>query len=59
MSKNDPLLTFKQKMLRKKEIDQKLLDYLFVKNTKLGRFYLLPKMRKRMIKFNWKTNNTK
>lgn len=59
MSKNDPLLTFKQKMLRKKEIDQKLLDYLFVKNTKLGRFYLLPKMHKRMIKFNWKTNNTK
>lgn len=46
MSKNDPLLTFKQKMLRKKEIDQKLLDYLFVKNTKLGRFYLLPKMHK-------------
>ena len=36
------------KMLRKKEIDQKLYYYLLVKNPQLGRFYLLPKIHKRM-----------
>ena len=36
-------------MLGKKEIDKKLQDYLFVKNTKLGQFYLFPKMHKRII----------
>ena len=35
-------------MLRKKEIDKKLFNYLLVKNPQLGRFYLLPKIHKRM-----------
>ena len=35
-------------MLRKKEIDKKLFNYLLVKNPQLGRFYLLPKIHRRM-----------
>ena len=35
-------------MLRKKEKDKKLFSYLLVKNPQLGRFYLLPKIHKRM-----------
>ena len=35
-------------MLRKKEIDKKLFNYLLVKNPQFGRFYLLPKIHKRM-----------
>ena len=35
-------------MLRKKEIDKKLFNYLLVKNPQLGHFYLLPKIHKRM-----------
>ena len=36
-------------MLRKKEIDKKLFNYLLVKNPQLGRFYLLPKIHKKKI----------
>ena len=53
--KRDPLQDVTQKirntlldMLRKKEIDKKLFNYLLVKNLQLGRFYLLPKIHKRM-----------
>ncbi|MEO0686886.1 MAG: hypothetical protein AAFY76_18035 [Cyanobacteria bacterium J06649_11] len=35
-------------VLRKKEIDQKTLDYLMVNDPRLGRFYLLPKIHKRL-----------
>ena len=35
-------------MLRKKEIDKKLINYLLVRNPQLGRFYRLPKIHKRM-----------
>ena len=35
-------------MLRKKERDKKLFHYLLVKNPQLGRFYLLPKIHKRI-----------
>ena len=34
-------------MIRKKEIDEKLADYLYIKRRQLGRFYLLPKIHKR------------
>ena len=34
-------------MLRKKEIDKKLCEYLCIKRPPLGRFYLLPKIHKR------------
>ena len=34
--------------MRKKEIDQKTLDYLMVNDPRLGRFYLLPKIHKRL-----------
>ena len=53
--KRNPLQSVTQKirntlldMLRKKEIDKKLFNYLLVKNPQLGRFYLLPKIHKRM-----------
>ena len=53
--KRDPLQGVTQKirntlldMLRKKEIDKKLFNSLLVKNPQLGRFYLLPKIYKRM-----------
>ena len=53
--KRDPLQNVTQKirntlldMLRKKEIDKKLFNYLSVKNPQLGRFYLLPKIHKRV-----------
>ena len=36
-------------MVRKKEIDKKLADYLYIKRPQLGRFYLLPKIHKRTI----------
>ena len=35
-------------MLRKKERDKKLFHYLLGKNPQLGRFYLLPKIHKRI-----------
>ena len=35
-------------MLRKREIDKKLFNYLLVKNVQLERFYLLTKIHKRM-----------
>ena len=51
----DPLQDVTQKicttllnMLRKEEIDKKLLNYLLVKIPELRRFYLLPKIHKRM-----------
>ena len=34
-------------MIRKKEIDEKLADYLYIKRPQLGRFYLLSKIHKR------------
>ena len=34
-------------MIRKKEIDEKPADYLYIKRPQLGRFYLLPKIHKR------------
>ena len=34
-------------MMRKKEIDEKLADYLYIKRPQLGRFYLLAKIHKR------------
>ena len=33
-------------MLRKKEIETKVMEYLLVKRPQLGRFYLLPKIHK-------------
>ena len=35
-------------MIRKKEIDKKLADYPYIKRSQLGRFYLLPKIHKRI-----------
>ena len=53
--KRDPLQSVTQRirntlldMLRKKEIDKNLFNYLLVKNPQLRRFYLLPKINKRM-----------
>ena len=34
-------------MIRKKEVDEKPADYLYIKQPQLGRFYLLPKIHKR------------
>ena len=34
-------------MIKKKEIDEKLANYLYIKLPQLGRFYLLPKIHKR------------
>ena len=34
-------------MIRKKEIDKTLADYLYIKRLQLGRFYLLSKIHKR------------
>ena len=34
-------------LIRKKEIDEKLVDYLYFKRPQLGRFYLLQKIYKR------------
>ena len=34
-------------MVRKKEIETKVMEYLLVKRPQLGRFYLLPKIYKR------------
>ena len=34
-------------MIRKKEIDEKLADYLYIKRPQLGRFYLFSKIHKR------------
>ena len=33
--------------LNRKEIDKKIMDYLIMKKSQLGRFYLLPKTHKR------------
>ena len=53
--KSDPLTDTNKKiktvltnMLKKKEIDKKLYDYLFIKRPQLGKFYLLPKIHKRL-----------
>ena len=53
--KRDPLQGVTQKicntlldMLRKKEIDKKLLNYLLAKNPQLGLFYFLPRIYKKM-----------
>ena len=53
--KRDPLQSVTQRirntlldMLRKKEIDKNLFNYVLIKNPQLGRFYLLPKIHKRM-----------
>ena len=50
----DPLKTTNKKihsalsnMLRKKEIDKKLFEYLHIKRQQLSRFYLLPKIHKK------------
>ena len=50
----DPLKTTNKKihstlsnMLRKKEIDKRLFEYLYIKRPQLVRFYLLPKIHKR------------
>ena len=34
-------------MIRKKEIDEKLANYLYIKRPQLGRFYLSPKIHER------------
>ena len=44
--KNRIKTTLKQ-MVRKKEIETKVMEYLIVKRPQLGRFYLLPKIHKR------------
>ena len=44
---NNKIKTVLNVMKSKKQIDQKVFDYLLVKKPQLGRFYLLPKIHKR------------
>ena len=45
-STNNKIKTELQRMLKNKEIDKKLYEYLYIKRPELGRFYLLPKFMK-------------
>ena len=36
-------------MLKRKETDKKLFDYLYIERAEFGRFYLQPKIHKRLV----------
>ena len=46
-------------ILNHKEIDKKIIDYLLMNLTQLGRFCLLPKIHKGGIKRSWTTSYSK
>ena len=46
-------------ILNHKEIDKKIIDYLLMNLTQLGRFCLLPKIHKGGIKRSWTTGYSK
>ena len=44
---NTEIKSLLRDMLNRKEIDEKIMDYLLIKRPQLGAFYLLPKIQKR------------
>ena len=48
-SANNKIKTVLQRMLKNKEIEKKLCEYLYIKRTELSRFYLLPEIHKILV----------
>ena len=50
---NTEIKSLLRDMLNRKEIDEKIMDYLLIKRPQLGTFYLLPKIQKRSRKTDY------